>query len=98
MRGKLPTGKGKASMKAKELIDILSRATPDAEVILQKDAEGNGYSPLRGADLDAVYVPDSSHGGDVYSMNWTADDACKTDSEWAKIQAQKRCVVLFPIN
>lgn len=35
-------------MKAKDLIKILEQC-PDREVVLQKDAEGNGYSTLRGA-------------------------------------------------
>ena len=37
------------------------------EVVLQKDSEGNGYSPLAGADPEAVYIPDSTWSGDVYS-------------------------------
>jgi hypothetical protein len=85
-------------MKVKELLAALAEADPEAEVILQKDAEGNGYSPLEGADLNAVYVPDSTWSGDVYSMDWTADDACMTKAEWAKIAKKPRCVVLSPVN
>lgn len=85
-------------MKVKDLIAALAKANPEAEVILQKDGEGNSYSPLSGADLKAVYVPDSTWGGDVYSMRWTAADACKTAAEWAEIKAKPRCVVLHPVN
>lgn len=85
-------------MKVKDLMTALAAADPDADVILQKDAEGNGYSPLEGADLNAVYVPDSTWSGDVYSMDWKAEDACKTDAEWDEIQAKPRCVVLYPMN
>lgn len=85
-------------MKVKDLLAALAAADPEADVILQKDAEGNGYSPLEGADLNAVYVPASTWSGGVYSMDWTAEDACKTDAEWAEIQAKPRCVVLHPVN
>ena len=85
-------------MKIKDLLAVLEDADPDAEVILQKDAEGNGYSPLSGVDTNAVYVAENTWSGDVYSMDWTADDACKTNVEWAEIRANPRCVVLFPVN
>jgi hypothetical protein len=85
-------------MKVKELLDALTEADPEAEVILQKDAEDSGYSPLKGADLDAVYVPESTCSGDVYSMEWTSHVAGKTDAEWDEIQAKPRCVVLYPVN
>ena len=79
-------------MKVKDLLAALDGADPEAEVILQKDAEGNGYSPLEEVDLNAVYVADSTWSGDLYSMDWTAADACMTDEEWAAIQAKPCCV------
>lgn len=54
----------KKVMKVKELIEELSKMDGEREVILQKDGEGNGYSPLY--DLDAgAYVPDTTWSGDV---------------------------------
>ena len=85
-------------MKVKELLAALADADPEAEVILQKDSEGNGYSPLEGADLKAVYVPDSTYSGTVYSMSWSASDACMTKAEWEEIKDKPRCVVLYPVN
>lgn len=85
-------------MKVSELLTVLKTANPDAEVILQKDAEGNGYSPLHGADLDAVYVPDTTYSGDFYSAGWTADEACMDEDEWIEILKKPRCVVLCPTN
>lgn len=35
-------------MKVKELIKILQSEDPELEVMLQRDPEGNGYSPLYG--------------------------------------------------
>ena len=86
-------------MKVKELIKLLSDyKNQDAEIILQKDAEGNGYSPLEGADNDTVYISDSTYSGEVYSTVWTADDADMEQEEWDKIKAMPRCVVLYPVN
>lgn len=85
-------------MKVKELLAALAKANPDAEVILQRDAEGNGYSPCEGADLKAVYVPENTYSGKVYSMKWSAADACMTSAEWKETKAKPRCVVLYPVN
>jgi hypothetical protein len=85
-------------MKVSELIEKLSRMNPDSEVIMQKDSEGNGYSPLYCVDSNAVYVPDSTYSGDVYSLSWSADDACMSEGEWNRIQNSPKCVVLCPTN
>lgn len=49
-------------MKVKELLELLVGIDLEAELILQKDSEGNGYSPLSGADPEAVYVPTCTWG------------------------------------
>ena len=82
----------------KDLIEALKDLPPDAEVILQKDGEGNGYSPLAGVDGDAVYVPETTWMGDVYSASWSAHDAGMDTDEWADFLKQPRCVVLAPTN
>ncbi len=68
----------------RELIDALAKLDQDRVVILQKDSEGNGYSPLGGFD-SARYLPDSTYSGEVFSEEDGGDLAV-------------RCVVLFPIN
>lgn len=85
-------------MKVKELLAALAEASPEAEVILQKDAEGNDYSPLEGVDGNAIYVPTNTWTGIVYSLKWTASDADMTEAEWVKTKTNPRCVVLFPVN
>jgi len=85
-------------MKVKELIAELSEMDPESEVILQKDAEGNGYSPLRGADPDCVYVAENTWSGEVYSLEYTADDCCMEETEWEALKAGPKCVVLHPVN
>ena len=37
-------------MTVRELIEALRAVDPDLLVVLQEDAEGNGYSPLSGAE------------------------------------------------
>ena len=85
-------------MTVKELKEAIENLPDDMEVVLQKDSEGNGYSSLYGADSDAVYIPDSTYSGDVYSMNWTAEDADMCDSEWEDIKLKTRALILYPVN
>jgi hypothetical protein len=85
-------------MKVKELMEMLATFDPDAEVILQKDAEGNGYSPLEVADDNAVYVPENTWSGTVYDTEWSAEDADMEEGEWAALLTMPRCVVLAPVN
>lgn len=85
-------------MNVKTLKTLIEHLPDDMEVILQKDSEGNGYSPLEGADRDAVYIPETTWYGETYSMKWSADDACKSDIEWGKIKAMPRSLILFPVN
>jgi len=84
-------------MNAKELIDYLKGFDPETEIVLQSDAEGNGYSPLAGAD-DGYYVPDSTWSGDFYDPSYTADDCCMDDDEFAEMQNRPRSIVLYPVN
>lgn len=85
-------------MKVSELIEALKDLPPEMEVILQKDAEGNGYSPLSGVDPDAIYMEETSWSGEVWSTNWTAEDACMDDDEWESFKKQPRCLILYPVN
>lgn len=85
-------------MNVAELKKAIADLPDEAQVILQKDAEGNGFSPLEGADPDAVYVPDSTWSGEVYDPNWSADDACLDVVEWERLKARPRCLVLYPVN
>jgi len=71
-------------MTVNELIAQLKDLPLDAEVILQKDSEGNGYSPAAGAEV-ALYEKESSYSGWVYSVD---------DPEGQGEQA----VVIWPVN
>lgn len=87
-------------MTVEELIAELKGMPQDAEVILQKDAEGNDYSPLSGVDANAIYKPASTWHGEIVSTEWSAYDACyESEEEWEQFKAvHPRCCVLYPVN
>lgn len=85
-------------MKSHELAKLLLE-NPDCELIMQKDAEGNGYSPLYGIEFDVVYAADSTYSGEVYSKQFNAQDHCLSESEWQNLKLHKSgYAVLYPIN
>lgn len=87
-------------MTVAELIEELKKLPPESEVILQKDAEGNGYSPLHAVDGNAIYEPDTTWSGTVYSTEWSAYDAgFAPDGSWEEFKASNpHCCVLAPVN
>jgi hypothetical protein len=42
-------------MKVKELVELLQTFDPNAEVILQRDPEGNSHSPLHGSEGNGAW-------------------------------------------
>lgn len=57
----------------------------DLLVVIQKDSEGNGYSPLCGLDSSCLYNADSTYSGEVYQKD---DD----DAQGVPV------LILYPIN
>ena len=60
-------------MKVKELKKLLEKVDDERIVILQKDGEGNGYSPLYCIDDESVYQADSTWSGEVKYEKLTAE-------------------------
>ena len=85
-------------MTVADLKDALNLLPDDMQVILQKDAEGNGYSPLSVADINSFYVPESDYAGEVFNADWTADDHGMEEGEWEKVKARGKCLTLYPVN
>lgn len=85
-------------MKVKKLRKILKKLPKNMEIIIQKDSEGNGYSPLYGADSNAVYIPDTDYSGEVYDLDWSAEDADMSKKKWKKVKKNKKALILFPRN
>ena len=64
-------------MKVGELIRQLSDLDPDLEVVMSRDAEGNGFSPLSGFevghyDADCTYSGEWSESSEVAPENSVA--------------------------
>lgn len=90
---------------AGELLDYLATQPRDRKVILRKDAEGNGHSPLADA-WEGIYEPDSTCSGEVYptaedvaewvaSGAWTGEDAADRYEPGGNAE---RVIVLGPVN
>lgn len=88
-----------------DLLDYLATQPRDRKVVLRKDAEGNGHSPLAEA-WEAVYEPDSTYSGEVYPTAedvagwvrtgaWTQSDA---DDLYEPGGNAERVIVLGPVN
>lgn len=85
-------------MTTHELATLLLN-NPDYRLIIQKDAEGNGYSPLSGIEMDVTYVPDTTYSGTVYSKEYSAEDNGMTEKEWEQCQKDNSgYAVLYPVN
>lgn len=65
-----------------ELIEELQRLDPTMIAIVQKDGEGNAYSPLAGVDV-GFYTAQNTWSGDV-----SEDEVPDSTS----------CIILFPVN
>jgi len=85
-------------MNVRELKDYIENLPDEMEVILQKDSEGNGYSPLSDADADANYVPTSTWSGEVYFDEWSAEDCCLGITEWKEMRSKPKSLILTPVN
>lgn len=84
-----------------ELADYLATQPRDRKVILSKDAEGNGFSPLADAG-EGMYAAESTWSGSIHptpedlaglildGSGWSDEDAAPDDAE--------RVVLLGPVN
>lgn len=87
-------------MKVKELLELLRGIDPEREVILQKDAEGNGYSPLVGVDDNAAYIPDTTWSGDVRRQTLSEADIARGfgEDDLTADPSAVPALVLYPVN
>lgn len=67
----------------------LSALPDDTPVILSRDAEGNGYSPLSSVDTTVVYEPESTWSGEVHDT---------TDPDYEPDDRDTPVVLLGPVN
>ena len=84
-------------MTVKELIEQLKDEDPDRLVVMQKDGEGNGYSPL--CDFwTAAYRADSTWSGETGLESLSEDNKKEGYSEDDVITDGVPALILTPIN
>lgn len=84
-------------MKVKELKKLLENIDENRVVIMAKDGEGNGFSPLAGLDGGSSYLADSTWSGEVGFEKLTPELIKQGYSE-ADVIKGKPALVLWPIN
>ena len=83
-------------MNVKDLIDELSKVDKNAKVIIQKDAEGNDYSPLA-MFWEGAYAPETSWRGHAGIIELTDELAASGYTEDDIVDGAK-ALFLVPIN
>lgn len=81
---------------------FLATQPDDRLVVLAKDGEGNGYSPLAEAE-EAMYLADSTWSGETYpTPEWLADEIRSGTGSWTVDDGAPneavRVVLLGPVN
>lgn len=87
-------------MTVKELIEYLQQCNPSDLVVLSRDAEGNGYSPLESYSED-LYVAESSWYGETCLRELTPELVAQgyTSEDVGSIEdGAIPCVTLAPVN
>ncbi len=85
------------SMTVKDLREALADLPDDMLVVMAKDAEGNGYSPLAEA-TETMYAAETTWSGDAYlTPEQRANDPQAGEYDEAPDEAV-RAVLLGPVN
>ncbi len=86
------------SITVKDLRDALTGLPDDMPVILQKDSEGDGYSPCAGCDgKNSSYAADSTCSGNVGFTRLTDDEKNDGYDEDDVVEGM-HCFLLWPVN
>lgn len=82
----------------REFVQSLEGLPDETPVILQKDPEGNGYSPLDGAG-GGMYLAETTWSGEMYPTDAEIGDSETryTDEDRAPTGAVP-AIVLWPVN
>jgi hypothetical protein len=80
-----------------ELIDYLETLDGDMEIVLQKDSEGNGYSPLAGSAL-VKYQAETTWAGQTYDLDDFDDREYYNEMYEGSFDELPTVVVLYPTN
>lgn len=84
-------------MKVRELLEQLKGVDPEREIVMSKDAEGNGYSPLSSL-WEGRYRAETTWYGDVGLEILTAEDRQRGYTDEDVIDDGVPAVILVPTN
>lgn len=90
----------KPAITVRELIELLSKCNPDDIVIIGKDAEGNGFSPLANIE-EEMYTPYTTYSGEISLRSLTPEleERGFTEDEVGNSKnGAINCVTLYPTN
>lgn len=85
-------------MTVAELRDLLATLPGDMSIVLSRDAEGNGHSPLAGGE-QSMYLAETTWSGEVYMT--PEEIASRPDAdpeEDAAPDGAVRVLLLWPVN
>lgn len=88
---------GQPMLTVADLLAFLHTQDPDMQLVMSKDAEGNGYSPLAGVET-AMYLAETTWAGDIYP---TPEEIASEDylsEEDGAPDGAVRVLVLGPVN
>lgn len=85
-------------MKVRELKKLLEACDDEDIVILQKDGEGNEYSPLTGIDVDYKYKAECAWCGEIGLRELTPELIKLGYSEEDLCEDGENAVLLIPTN
>ncbi len=84
-------------MTVSELIKELQRVDGNRKVVLQKDSEGNGYSPLYNI-WEGAYLAETDWSGEAYLETLSDNDKKQGYTEEDVREDGEKAVFLSPIN
>jgi hypothetical protein len=84
-------------MTVKELIEVLSGCEPDRLVVMAKDSEGNGYSPLS-STWCGKYRAETTWYGEVGLEQLDEEDIARGYTEEDVMEDGDLALILSPLN
>lgn len=79
----------------KDLKEDIKNLSDDMKIVLQVDAEGNGFKYVTGIDPGGVVLEDG-YSPAIADSSWTADDAGYSEDEWEDFLSTPRVAVIYP--
>lgn len=79
-------------MKIKDMIAELLKLDQELEIVMSKDEEGNGYSPLPENFYSiGYYQPENTWSGEFYTQQ-------DIDDEFGDVSKSVKAIAIFPTN